>query len=252
MEPAGNTALKLDTTEIFKMIEELYNSLQFTSFFSMSPWLFLERLDPNGTIYVFRQFRGNYRSRAFDLGGIQLKEFTYLTPIRYYYNKKIFSNIEKLQRTGKYVMFLSFMSSYKLHITMYRIDSLHVKNFKIKLFSGSHDLSLFDWFTYLFKLSKTDRLKVKMDRLKKKIDRLEKQRNAEATLEDVNKSISETKKLIKALKKKMKKDREDEKKEEFKKTYLEQRDIYEQNPNDFDPKSVIYNRAIREDKKHDN
>lgn len=196
----------MDAISVFRLIENLYNSLNEVPIVNMYPFLILKRVDkkvnPEGTLYKFQQYKGDFVSSAFNLGTMQFKEFTYITPLLYFKNKRILSNIIKLTSTGKYSVFLTFKSCYKIQISLYRNDLLHIKHFNIKLFSGSFNLSLFDWFIYIFKLSKYDRLKLKIDKYKEKLYRLEEIRKTEELIESPKIAYQKTKELLKKLRKK--------------------------------------------------
>lgn len=200
----------MDAISFFNVIERIYNSVNDISVFDMMPFLVLEKLDekdnPDGNLYMFKQFKGEFTSKPFNLGSMQLKEFTYITPLLYFKNKRIFSNIEKLLDTRRYSVFLSFKNHYTVRISLYANDILHIKNIDIKLFSNSIDLKFLDWFVYWFKLSKHERLKVKIEKAKRKLDILERIRKAEELIESPKLAHQKTKELLIQLRKKYRKD----------------------------------------------
>ena len=209
----------MDAISVFNMIENLYNTLNEVSVFDMYPFLTLQRVDDkvnnSGTLYKFKQWRGSFVSSAFNLGTMQFKEFTFITPLRYFRNKQILSNITKLTTTGKYSIFLVFKDCNRIQISLYRNDLLHIKHFNLKLFSGSIDLSFLDWFTYLFKLSKYDRLKLKIEKYKEKLHTLEEIRKAEEIIESPKEAYQKTKDLLKKLRKKWNEENKKKEAEEF-------------------------------------
>ena len=77
----------MDAISVFRLIENLYNSLNEVPIVNMYPFLILKRVDkkinPEGTLYKFQQYKGDFVSSAFNLRTMQVKEFTYITPLLY-------------------------------------------------------------------------------------------------------------------------------------------------------------------------
>lgn len=196
--------------EILENIQFMFNSLNNVSALSMFPFLILSPTDDRKDIYRFLQYKGAFYSRPFSVIPFKLKEFTWITPFRYFLNKRIFAQIEKLTRLEDFEVFVSFKNPYTIRVSLYHKELSKVINYQVKLFSGMIDFKFADFFTYWFKLNKKQRLDVKIRRLQLKSERLQQIANL-PTLEDIKLINKQTKELINNIAKKYK---EEQKKKE--------------------------------------
>lgn len=197
---------------ILATIQIMFNSLNTTSVFSMFPFLILSPIDDRKDMYRFMQYKGQFYSRPFPIGILKLKEFTWITPFRYFLNKRIFSNIEKLSRLEDFDVFVSFKNHYTIIISLYNKNIPKVKNYKVKLFSGSINFKFTDFFTYWFKLNKRQRLDIKIRKMQLKSEQLQYLSNL-PTLEDLKEINKQTHELISSIKKKHKEEEKQQKKD---------------------------------------
>lgn len=195
---------------ILMMLQNMFNSLNDTSILSMFPFLILSPIDDRKDMYRFLQYKGGFYSRAFSVLPLKLKEFTWITPFRYFLNKRIFAQIEKLTRLEDFEAFVSFKNPYIIRVSLYNKNIAKVTNFQIKLFSGMIDFKFADFFTYWFKLNKKQRLELKIKKLQLQAERLQYIASL-PTLEDMKVINRQTKELINSISKKYK---EEQKKKE--------------------------------------
>lgn len=193
-------------------LQFMFNSLDKVSVLSMLPFLILTPIDERKDMYRFLQYKGKFYSRPFSVLPLKLKAITWVTPFRYFLNKRIFAQIEKLARLEEYEAFVSFKNPITIHVSLYNKNIAQVKNFTIKLFSGSIDLSLTDVFVYWFKLNKKQRLELKLKKLQTQIEKLQYIANL-PTIEDMKVINKETKTLINTISKKYKQEQKEKKKE---------------------------------------
>ena len=192
--------------EVLENIQFMFNSLNNVSVLSMFPFLILSPTDERKDIYRFLQYKGAFYSRPFSVLPLKLKEFTWITPFRYFLNKRIFAQIEKLTRLEDFEAFVSFKSPYIIRVSLYHKNLAKVINYQVKLFSGSINFRFADTFTYWFKLNKKQRLDIKIRKLQIKSERLQQIANI-PTLEDIKLINKQTKELINNIAKKHKEER---------------------------------------------
>lgn len=209
----------MDVPKILITLQFMFNSLNNVSVFSMFPFLILSPVDDRKDLYRFLQYKGAFYSRAFSVEPLKLKEFTWITPFRYFLNKRIFAQIEKLVRLEDFQAFVSFKNSSTIRVSLYNKNTGKIINYKIKLFSGMIDVKFVDFFTYWFKLTKKQRLEIKIKNLQLKSEKLQYLASL-PTLEDMKVIHKETKDTIKAIKEKYKQEQK-EKQEEAKKQQLD-------------------------------
>lgn len=185
---------------VLETIQIMFNTLNNVSIFSMFPFLVVSPIDDRKDMYRFLQYKGQFYSRPFLIDKLKLKEFTWITPFRYFLNKRIFAEIEKLSRLEDFDVFISFQNHYTLRITLYNRNVIKVINYKVKLFSGSINFSFADFFTYWFKLNKKQRLEVKIKMMQLKSERLQYLSNL-PNIEDLKNINKETRELINNIKK---------------------------------------------------
>lgn len=190
----------------------MFNSLNDTSVLSMLPFLILSPTDDRKDIYRFLQYKGNFYSRPFSIEPLKIKEFTWITPFRYFVNKRIFAQIEKLTRMEDFEAFVSFKNPYTIRVSLYNKNIAKVINYQIKLFSGMIDFKFADFFTYWFKLNKKQRLELKIKKLQLQAEQLQYIANL-PTLEDMKVINKQTKELINSIKKRYKEEQKEKNKE---------------------------------------
>lgn len=193
----------MDPISFFTLITRMYDSLSSTSIIAMLPFMIITPLEGGGGLYNFLQYKGKYRSKVFNLSTLHLKEFTFITPKRYFLNKMILRKILEYKNTGYYSIFISFDSNIKLTITLYNNFTLDIKRFKLKLFSGSFDLRKFDWITYIF-MSKEAKAKYKAEKLKRKLEQYELFNKAQIEDKKYKDAYNKVLKLIKVTQKNIK------------------------------------------------
>lgn len=232
-------------------VQEIYNSLNDTSVLSMFPFLILSPTDKFNNFYQFLQYKGRFYSKQFHMGDFKLKEFTWLTPYRYFVNKKIFNQIEIQTRLHNYEPYVSFKNPYTLRVSLYHKDTVSIRHYTIKLFSGMIDFKFADFYTYWFKMNRQQRIEYRIQKLQKKTELLQKK----AQLPEVEslKSINqETKELINTIKQKHEEEeqKKDEKRKEKKiedtmteERKRQQQDIEKMSHKDYNKSQVV----IRED-----
>lgn len=211
-----NYSMSKQMPEILNTIQFMFNSLNNVSVLSMFPFLVLSPTDDRKDLYRFLQYKGAFYSRPFSVLPLKLKEFTWITAYRYFVNKRIFAQIEKLTRMEDFEAFVSFKNPYTIRVSLYHKDIAKVINYQIKLFSGSINFKFADFFTYWFKLNKKQRLDIKIRNLQLKSEKLQQIANL-PTLEDIKVINRQTKELINNIAKKYKEERKKEKEELTKK-----------------------------------